>query len=125
MSIPLTVKDMMKGGVMEQLHAALQGALQNIVDPNTPAKKARKVKLEITIKPDEARAFGDVSAATSTTLCAPQPLETHIYIASDRAGVAHASECADGENPLQHQLPGTGITGKVLSMPKKEGTSNA
>lgn len=123
MSIPLSIESLYGGGAVERLHGALQEALQNILDPNTPAKKARKVKLEVTIKPNEHRNLAEVMISTSTTLAAPEPLETNIIIDKDRDGKAYASELAGGENPGQNTLPGTMEAGKVLTMHK--GASNA
>ena len=40
MSIPLTIESLYGGGAVERLHKALQEALQNILDPNTTAKKS-------------------------------------------------------------------------------------
>ena len=122
MSIPLTIESLHGGGAVERLHGALQEALQNILDPNTPAKKSRKVKLELTIKPNEQRNMAEMLVTTSTTLCPPEPLETSIIIDKDRDGKAHAAELAGGENPAQNVIPGTMGTGKVLTMHK--GASN-
>jgi hypothetical protein len=116
MSIPLTIEHLYGGGAAERLHGALQDALQNITDPNTPAKKPRKVKLEITIKPNEHRNMAELTIATSTTLCAPEPLETSIIIDKDKDGKPHAAELAGNENPKQHTLPGTMTSGKVVRM---------
>lgn len=123
MSIPLTIESLYGGGAVERLHGALQDALQNILDPNTPAKKPRKVKLEMTIKPNEKRNMAEVMVTTACTLCPPAPLETSIIIDKDRDGKAHASELAGGENPNQSTLPGTMDRGKVLTMHK--GVMNA
>ena len=122
MSIPLTIESLYGGGAVERLHGALQEALQNILDPNTPAKKARKVKLELTIKPNEHRNLAEVLVTTSCTLCPPEPLETNIYIDKDVDGKAHAAELASGENHEQNILPGTIESGKVLTLHK--GASN-
>ncbi|MDR1946418.1 MAG: hypothetical protein LBQ51_04545 [Desulfovibrio sp.] len=81
MSIPLTVENLYSGGVVERIHEELKRVLENIVDPNTPAKKPRKVKMEMTIKPTEARNMAEVLVSTSSTLQAPEPLETTIFIA--------------------------------------------
>lgn len=117
MSIPLTIESLYGGGAVERLHGALQEALQNILDPNTPAKKARKVKLEISIKPNEQRNLADVMVSTSCTLCPPEPLETSIIIDKDNTGKAHAAELGGNENPNQNTLPGTmEAGGKVLTM---------
>lgn len=105
MSIPLTIENLYGGGAVERLHKAMQDALQNILDPNTPAKKPRKVKLELTIKPNEQRNMAELTVSTSTTLCPPEPLETSIMLEHDpRTGEMGASELFGGENPRQHVL---------------------
>ncbi len=121
MAVPLTIENLYGGGAVERLHGAIEEALKNIIDPNTPAKKVRKVKLEISIKPNEHRNMAEVSVLTATTLCAPEPLETSILIDKDSTGKAHASEMLSGENQNQTILPGTSESreaGKVLSMHK-------
>lgn len=115
MSIPLTIESLYGGGAVERLHGELQRALENIIDPNTPAKKTRKVKLEVAIKPNEHRNMAELTISTSSTLCPPEPLETSIIIDRDKSGGAHASEMAPGENPLQHQLPDVPQSGKVTN----------
>jgi len=124
MSIPLTIESLYGGGAVERLHTALQETLQNILDPNTDAKKPRKVKLELTIKPNEHRNMAEMMVTTATTLCPPKPLETSIIIDKDRDGKAKASELAAGENPGQAALPGTMDTGKIAHFPK-EARANA
>jgi hypothetical protein len=111
------------GGAVERFHLALQEVLQNIMDESTPAKKPRKVKLEMTIKPNEHRNMAEVTVSTTKTLCPPEPLETSIIIDKDKDGKAHAAELANGENFDQQTLPGTMSIGKVLTMHK--GVSNA
>ena len=123
MSIPLTIESLYGGGAVERLHGAMQEALENILDPNTPAKKMRKVKLELTIKPNEQRNMAEMLVTTSTTLCPPEPLETSIIIDKDRNGKAHAAELVSGENQNQNILPGTMESGKVLNLHK--GAANA
>lgn len=115
MSIPLSVQGLYSGGVVERLHDELQKAIDNIADPNTAAKKPRKVKLDITIKPNEQRNMAELVITTSSTLQPPAPLETSIIIDKDKNGKAYASELASGENPGQMSLPGTHETGKVVA----------
>lgn len=57
--IKLTVESLYGGGAVERFHGELEKAIANIVDPNTPAKKPRKVKLEMIIKPNEHRNMND------------------------------------------------------------------
>lgn len=70
--IPLKVETLYNGGVVERLHDELTRVIQNICDPATPAKKTRKVKLEIAIKPNEQRNMAEVVVSTSSTLCPPK-----------------------------------------------------
>lgn len=57
------------GAVAEQLEAATEKVFANIVDPNTEAKKPRKLVLEIVFKPSESdRSDVEVSATVKTTL---------------------------------------------------------
>lgn len=89
----LTVESLYGGGAVERFHGELEKAIANIVDPNTPAKKPRKVKLEMIIKPNEHRNMAEVLVTTSCSLQSPQPLETSIYIGADpRTGEIGASE---------------------------------
>lgn len=83
--IKLTVESLYGGGAVERFHGELEKAIANIVDPNTPAKKPRKVKLEMIIKPNEHRNMAEVLVTTSCSLQSPQPLETSIYIGATRA----------------------------------------
>lgn len=106
MAIPLTIGSLYGGGAVERLHAELQKALDNIQDPNTPAKKMRKVKLELSIKPNDQRNMAEIVISTSCTLAPPEPLETSILIGHDSlTGETSASEMAIGENPGQHSFP--------------------
>jgi hypothetical protein len=118
--IKLTVESLYGGGAVERFHGELEKAIANIVDPNTPAKKPRKVKLEMIIKPNEHRNMAEVLVTTSCSLQSPQPLETSIYIGADpRTGEIGASEMVSGENPEQHTFPGTMETGgKILKLNK-------
>lgn len=119
MSIPLTVENLYGGGVVERVHAEIRKAIANIVDLNTPAKKPRVVTLKITIKPNESRNLADVTVATSSTLQAPQPIETSIQIGHDpRTGEVGAEEIVKGENYMQNTLPGTMQKGNIVQFNK-------
>ena len=91
--IKLTVESLYGGGAVERFHGELEKAIANIVDPNTPAKKPRKVKLEMIIKPNEHRNMAEVLVTTSCSLQSPQPLETSIYIGADPRTEQRSSQC--------------------------------
>lgn len=112
--ITLTVENLCNGGAMERVQEELKRVITNIVDPNTPAKKPRKVKMEITIRPNENRNMAEVLVTTSSSLQAPEPIETSIYIGMDpRTGEVGAEEMASGENPGQGKLFGTETSANV------------
>lgn len=81
--IPLKIETLYGGGAVERLQEEIQRVIANICDPNTPAKKVRKIKLELVVKPNEQRNMAEVIVNTSSTLCPPEPLETSIYIGND------------------------------------------
>lgn len=118
--IPLKIETLYGGGAVERLQEEIQRVIANICDPNTPAKKARKVKLEITVKPNEQRNMAEVIVTTSSVICPPEPLETSIYIGNDpRTGEVAASEITSGENLDQNLLPGAQehMPGKITRFP--------
>ena len=105
--LELNVKTLASGGLVERIQEEISRAIGNICDPNTPAKKARKVKMEMTIKPNEQRNMAEVSVLVSSTLCPAEPIETGIYIGMNpTTGEVSASEVSGGENPAQNLLPG-------------------
>lgn len=104
--IELNVSTLSSGALVERIQDEISKAIANIVDPNTPAKKPRKVKMEMTIKPNEARTMAEVTVTTSSSICAPTPIATGIYIGVDpKTGEVGASEVISGEDPQQHTLP--------------------
>jgi hypothetical protein len=118
MSIPLTIESLAGGGAVERLHAAIQEALENALDPNRPATKPRKVKLEMVIKPSKNRTRAEVEITTSTTLCPQTPLETAILMDTDKHGIAVAAELIPGEAPGAQALPGMHPDGKITTFDK-------
>ncbi len=120
--IELSVENLYGGGVVERIHEEIKRAIQNIVDPNTPAKKVRKVKMEIAIRPNEQRNMAEIVVSTSSTLCPPEPIETSIYIGADpRTGEVGASEMQGGETFGQAILPEveTAMSSKITKFPGK------
>ena len=74
--------------------------LQNIVDPNTPAATKRKIKLEVTFKPDKTRDLGNVEIAVQSTLAPAEKSVTRVFIALTKNGPV-----ATEHNPKQPSLP--------------------
>lgn len=121
--IELSVENLYGGGVVERIHDEIKRVIQNIMDPNTPAKKVRKVKMEIAIKPNEQRNMAEVVVSTSSTLCPPEPIETSIYIGADpRTGEVGASEMQGGETFGQAILPEVekAMSSKITRFPREK-----
>jgi len=107
MSKVLRADTMAGGALLEALDYALEETLSNVLDPNTDAKKPRKITATITIKPDANRDMGSLSFEVKTSLAAPVPVEASIIIDRDKAsGKAVGSELRRGENPLQNRFDG-------------------
>lgn len=105
MSTTLRAETMAGGAFLEAVDYALEKALANVLDPNTDAKKPRKITATITIRPDANRDMGNLSFEVKESLAAPVPVETSIIIDRDRkSGKAVGAELRKGENPSQHQL---------------------
>lgn len=117
MSIPLRVENICRGGLVERIHEEILRAIANIVDPNTDPKKARKVKVEISIRPNEQRNMAEIAVNVSSTLQAPRPIETGIMIGyNPLTGEVGASELASGEFEDQLSFPGTHEAGKIAKI---------
>nr|MDD3021825.1 replication terminator protein [Alphaproteobacteria bacterium] len=91
------------GGVEEKLQYALSEVAANIADPNTDAKKARKVTMTLTIKPNESRMIANVDIDVKTSLAAPVGISTTLMIDRDKEGKVVASEIY-GKDPKQQTV---------------------
>jgi hypothetical protein len=97
---------LMGGLAVERFNDALAEVLKNIIDPNTPAKAKRGIKLEVTFKPGRDRDLGDVELAVSAKLAPAEKSVTRMFIALTKAGPV-----ATEYNPNQPQLPNVTATG--------------
>lgn len=80
------------GALAEQLNNELQNVINNIYDPNTPATVARKLILEITLKPNQRRNGAQVQINAKSKLAPVIPVETSIMIDLDGEGHVVAAE---------------------------------
>jgi uncharacterized protein YuzE len=93
----LNLAEMAQGAFMEQFHRELNQVLTNIADPNTDPKKARKITLTMTLKPDENREVVTVETQSKSTLVPPKPLGTTIIIDRDNDGSVVGAELKSGQ----------------------------
>lgn len=104
------------GGVEEKLQFALKEVAENIADPNTDAKKARKITMTLTLKPNEARTISNLDIDVKTSLVAPMGISTTLMIDRDTAGQIVASEIY-GKDPNQGHIDYE--TGEVIHIAER------
>lgn len=84
------------GAVSEKFNIELQKVLENISDPNTDFKKARKVTLVVTLKSNENRNLANVSVEAKSSIAPPQPIGTELLIDTDKDGRITGAELKSG-----------------------------
>lgn len=108
----MTLASMCDGGVQERIDRALMKISDNILDPNTEAKKKRTLTLTITFIPDEDDRE-DVSLEVQTNMkLAPEiGLKTQLFINKDLAnGMVSLTEHAKGQIKGQLTLDDMGMS---------------
>ena len=105
------------GGVEEKLQYALDEVAANIADPNTDAKKARKVTMTLTLKPNEQRSIANLEIDVKTSMVAPKGISTTLMIDRDEKGRAVAAEIPYGKDPNQGVIDYE--TGEVIDIRRR------
>lgn len=79
----IKLAEMANGALQELFENDLGKVVNNINDPNTSAKKARKISFELKFVPlDEKRELVNVSITTKTTLAPAEGITTNMIISS-------------------------------------------
>ena len=105
----ITLANLANGAMEERFNGVLAEVLENIVNPNTDAKKIRKITLTIAFAPREDREFAAVAFDVKPTLAHARPVGTGIMIGQDGAGKVVAAEY---RNTIPGQLGLEDIEGK-------------
>ncbi|QOY37067.1 replication terminator protein [Anaerobacillus isosaccharinicus] len=84
------------GAVAERINMELQKILENINDPNTDPKKARKLTVSLTIKGDENRDLATVTVQAKSTFAPAKDVETIIVMDYDSKGQVTGKELKSG-----------------------------
>lgn len=92
----IDLSNLADGAVAERFNMELQKVLENIADPNTDAKKARKLTLTLTIKADEQRDIASVAIEAKATLVPAKGVETKFVIDRDGKGRIVGAELKSG-----------------------------
>ncbi len=98
------------GAFTEQVNRELESVTRNIQDPNTDAKKARKITVTVTIRPNEQRDFSTISVEAKSVLAPALGTVTAMRMGRDiRTGEVEAVEVGTGQIPGQlsvNDIPG-------------------
>ncbi len=100
MSIELTYESLGRDGLSEIFERGLALVRENIDDPNTDAKKARKLTVEVTMKPNEQRNFIEISYAVKEALAPVKPVTITAMVDGDTLQIPE-----NGTRPDQYELP--------------------
>ncbi|MFZ0578205.1 MAG: replication terminator protein [Psychrobacillus psychrotolerans] len=84
------------GALSEKVNIEIQKVLDNIADPNTDHKKARKVTVSITLKANEKRNLANVIVDTKSTLVPAVGVETELIIDYTTDGQVTGAELKSG-----------------------------
>lgn len=83
---------LMNGAVNERWQDALQRLTRNVLDPNTDAKKTRKITLVLSVKPNDRRDGGEMTFDIKETLAPPVPVSQMVFFGMDDAGAVTATQ---------------------------------
>lgn len=89
----VSLEQIMGGGLQEQFSKAFDRVIENLADPNTSFKEARKITIELKFTQNEIR--DDVSCAVSVKekLAAQAPMQTAFVVGKDlKTGEMYAEE---------------------------------
>jgi hypothetical protein len=82
----LTLENICSGAVPERFKRALQSILENMRDPNSPAKAKRTLNLEFTFAPHVDRCGAEVTFKIKERLAGDEEVTGNIYMAATGNG---------------------------------------
>jgi hypothetical protein len=83
----VTLETLNSGAVIELFESEWQKLINNIQDPNTKPDAARKVKIEISVKPAKDRRNASTSVSVTAALAPTVPHEASIVIGVENGEV--------------------------------------
>ncbi|MCM3598679.1 replication terminator protein [Metabacillus idriensis] len=85
-----------EGAMAERFDVELQKILENIADPNTDAKKVRKLTLTISLKADDKRDVVLTNVIAKSTLAPAKEIEAKLLMDLDGRGKVTGAELKSG-----------------------------
>ena len=111
MTKDLSIESLCGGAVNERINRALRKVSDNILDPNTDAKKKRSITLQLTFKPNEDdREEVGVEANVIMKLAPEEGVSTQFFINRDLANdTVTITECVKGQIKGQLSIDDLGL----------------
>lgn len=94
-TIKLDLSAIGEGGLQEKVDKELEKVFDNILDPNTDTKAARKLIITLTMKPDDTRQTVATGMEVKSTL-APQTGVATTVLVGQKDGKVYANELKRG-----------------------------
>ncbi|HJE44447.1 replication terminator protein [Levilactobacillus namurensis] len=94
--INVELSELANGAIQEKLDHALKDVMTNILDPNTEAKKKRKITITLTMEPGENRDTLTLDAQVKATLVPEDSATTTVLVGRNDAGYIEANELRSG-----------------------------
>ena len=103
-----SILEMARGAIMEQVDIETSKVIDNIVDPNTEAKKKSQIVLTVDFMPSADRDTVTISATAKSKLLPNNAIQTSLFVGVDRStGEVIATE-------MSANIPGQiGLDGSV------------
>ena len=102
----VSILQMARGAIDELVDYETTRVINNITDPNTKATAKRKITITLELQPDDSRRQIQVSAQAKSTLAAPNPVTTSLYVTADGNGEMAVAEMVPNV-PGQMSMDGT------------------
>lgn len=111
--------ELMDGALTERFNSELRKVLENVLDPNTDAKKKRRIQITVDIAPNERRDAAEFKIEVKSTVAAPVPAAQTVFLQMDeRTGTVTATEITN-QVPGQINMEGTPVMPRVIDFGAK------
>ena len=114
----VSLETIAEGAAVAKFNRELQRVLDNIADPNTPARAKRAVTLTVSFRPDQDRKRADVDIEVKPSLAQDRPADTTVWFGK-RDGKNVAAEA----NPNQGMLFDKKEPVRIVALQRKEESS--
>lgn len=117
----LSMSNMARGALSEQFEVELEKVLENIVDPNTDAKKTRKITISMEFKPNDKRNMAQIKCQAKSSLVPANTVETAILINKGKDSIVAAELGQETYGQMEIQDNGQiEQTGNVINYVRKQ-----